>query len=82
MGMKVVCSWCRKEGRDEFVREKAPLDDGRETHGICVLHRDQIRKHWQASLQTKRAISFLGAASTFAFVPLSRLLSLTRKIRS
>ena len=80
--MKVVCSWCRKEGKDEFVREKAPLDDARETHGICVLHRDQIRKHWQASMQSRPARSFLAAASTFSFVRLSGLFNLTKKIRS
>jgi hypothetical protein len=80
--MKVVCSWCRKEGKDEFVREKAPLDDARETHGICVLHRDQVRQHWQASMQSRGPISFLAAASPFSFVRWSQLLNLTKKIRS
>jgi hypothetical protein len=80
--MKVVCSWCRKEGKDEFVREKAPLDDARETHGICVLHRDQIRKRWLASMQSRRAPSILTAASAFSFVRWSGLLNLTKKIRS
>lgn len=80
--MKVVCSWCRKEGKAELVGEKAPLDDARETHGICVLHRDQIRKHWQASIQKKNASSFLAAASTFALMRWSGLLNLTKKIKS
>lgn len=80
--MKVVCSWCRKEGKAELVGEKAPLDDARETHGICVLHRDQIRKHWQASIQKKRASSFLAAASTFALMRWSGLLNLTKKTKS
>ena len=80
--MKVVCSWCRKEGKAEFVREKAPLDDARETHGICVLHRDQIRKHWQASLQKNSPTGFLAAASTFALFRWTGLLNLTKKIRS
>jgi hypothetical protein len=79
--MKVVCSWCRKEGKAEFVGEKAPLDDARETHGICVLHRDQIRQHWQASLQKRGAASFLAAATTFALFKWSGLLSLTKKIK-
>ena len=79
--MKVVCSWCRKEGKAEFVGEKAPLDDARETHGICVLHRDQIRQHWQASLQKKGAVSLLGAASTFALLRWTGLLNLTKKIK-
>jgi hypothetical protein len=79
--MKVVCSWCRKEGKAEFVGEKAPLDDARETHGICVLHRDQIRQHWQASLQKKGAMGFLAAASTFALFRWSGLVNLTKKIK-
>jgi hypothetical protein len=47
--MKIVCSWCRKEGKSEIVGEKAPLDDARETHGICVAHRRVVQVHWQES---------------------------------
>jgi hypothetical protein len=36
--MKVICSWCRSEGRPALLWEKAPLADARETHGICVFH--------------------------------------------
>ena len=79
--MKVVCSWCRKEGKAEFVGEKAPLDDARETHGICVVHRDQIRQHWQASLLKKGTAGFIAAASTFALLRWSGLLNLTKKIK-
>ena len=80
--MKVVCSWCRKEGKAEFVREKAPLDDARETHGICVSHRDQIRQRWQASLQSGSTKSFFIAASTSALFRWTGLLSLTKKSKS
>ena len=80
--MKVVCSWCRKEGKVEFVREKAPLDDARETHGICALHRDQIRQHWQASIPKKTSAPFFGAASTLALLRWTDLLNVTRKIKS
>jgi hypothetical protein len=80
--MKVVCSWCRKEGKAEFVGEKAPLDDARETHGICALHRDQIRQHWHASIQKKTSARFIGAASTFALLRWTGLLNLTKKIKS
>ena len=80
--MKVVCSWCRKEGKAEFVGEKAPLDDPRETHGICALHRDQIRQHWQASIRKKTSVRFLGAASTFALSRWTGLLKLTKKLKS
>lgn len=47
--MKIVCSWCLKEGKSEIVGEKAPLDDARETHGICVAHRRDVQVHWQES---------------------------------
>ena len=50
--MKIVCSWCRKEGKPELVGEKAPLDDARETHGICVFHRHAVEASWQASIDT------------------------------
>jgi len=45
--MKIVCSWCRKEGLAEIVGEKAPLDDARETHGICISHRREVQIRWQ-----------------------------------
>jgi len=48
--MKIICSWCRQEGRTELVGEKAPLDDERETHGICVTHRRQVQIHWQEAV--------------------------------
>jgi len=50
--MKIICSWCRQEGKAELVGEKAPLDDARETHGICVLHRHDVEARWQASIRT------------------------------
>ena len=40
--MKVICSWCQREGRRELVREKAPFADGRETHSICAFHVQQM----------------------------------------
>ena len=40
--MKVICSWCKSEGHVGFLREKAPLGDVRETHGICVIHLQQV----------------------------------------
>ena len=44
--MTVVCSWCRHEGLAGVVGEKAPLEDRRETHGICSSHRLQVRAGW------------------------------------
>ncbi|MDR4478523.1 MAG: hypothetical protein R3B37_02070 [Nitrospira sp.] len=40
--MKVICSWCQSEGQPGLVREKAPLADLRETHGICTVHLQQM----------------------------------------
>lgn len=41
--MTIICSWCRHEGQTGVVGEKAPLDDRRETHGICVTHRSAVQ---------------------------------------
>jgi hypothetical protein len=48
LAMKVICSWCRGEGRSGFVGEKAPLDDLRETHSICLEHETAVRARWAA----------------------------------
>ena len=37
--MKVVCSWCEVEGKPALVREKEPLEDPEETHGVCKEHK-------------------------------------------
>lgn len=37
--MRVVCAWCRREGRPDFLGEKAPFDDRSETHSVCEPHR-------------------------------------------
>jgi hypothetical protein len=78
--MKIICSWCRQAGKPELVGEKAPLDDARETHGICVVHRHDIEARWQASTHT---VSRSGA-STGLYRSLFRwtgLLSMTKKMR-
>ncbi|HEY5627156.1 MAG TPA: hypothetical protein VIR79_04380 [Nitrospira sp.] len=80
--MKIVCSWCRQEGKAELVGEKAPLDDARETHGICASHRTQVHEHWWASVQiaastgvdTRREVSS-------ALFHWRGLLNLTKKMR-
>lgn len=81
--MRIVCSWCRKEGKAEFVGEKAPLDDPRETHGICVVHRAEVHAHWWASSQvaadsgndTRKKVAF-------ALFRWGTLLNLTKRMRS
>jgi hypothetical protein len=34
--MKVSCAGCEAEGRPAVVREKEPLDDPEETHGVAL----------------------------------------------
>lgn len=46
--MQVICSWCRGEGRVGLVGEKAPLEDRRETHSICIEHEKAVRSRWTA----------------------------------
>ena len=36
--MRRYCAWCEGEGTAELLGEKEPLDDQRETHGICDMH--------------------------------------------
>ena len=45
--MKIICSWCRRAGKTDLVGEKIPLDDPRETHGICMAHRLQLEGLWK-----------------------------------
>ena len=45
--MRIVCSWCRVEGQSGIVGDKAPLDDLRETHGICAKHRIMVQTRWK-----------------------------------
>ncbi len=49
--MHIICSWCRKEGQSGLVGEKAPLDDRRETHGICRHHYEKAQMEWRLSIQ-------------------------------
>ena len=40
--MKVVCAWCRREGRPDYVGEKEPFDNPASTDGICSRHYEQF----------------------------------------
>jgi hypothetical protein len=79
--MKIICSWCRQAGKPELVGEKAPLDDARETHGICVVHRHDVEARWQASIH---AVSRSGVASGLyrLLFHWTGLLNVTKKMRS
>jgi hypothetical protein len=79
--MKIVCSWCRKEGIAEIVGEKAPLDDARETHGICVNHRRAVQVRWQeSSCAASDAGEDQGPGMSSLLFRWSGLLKVTRKI--
>lgn len=41
--MKVVCAWCIRDRKAGFLREKAPFEDPRETHGLCEEHFRQVK---------------------------------------
>jgi len=78
--MKIICSWCRHEGKAELVGEKAPLDDARETHGICVFHRHDVEVRWQASIHTASNSGVVTRFSSVLF-PWTGLLKVTKKMR-
>lgn len=40
--MRAYCAWCRQEGRSGDLGEREPLDDLRETHGVCDRHQQQL----------------------------------------
>jgi hypothetical protein len=79
--MKIVCSWCRQEGKTELVGEKAPFDDARETHGICVVHRHEVETRWHASilLASHRSEAAIGLSS--ALFRWTGLLNMTKRTR-
>ena len=77
--MKIVCSWCRQEGKAELVGEKAPLDDARETHGICVVHRHEVEARWQAIHTSTHSGFPTGLYS--ALFRWTSLLNVTKKMR-
>ena len=78
--MRIVCSWCRQEGKPELVGEKAPLDNARETHGICVVHRREVEARWQALIHTASRSGFATGLSS-VLVRWTGLLNVTKKMR-
>jgi hypothetical protein len=80
--VKIICSWCRQEGKTEFLGEKVPLDDTRETHGICLFHRQEVHNRWRYSLQVADGTEIgIGAGLSPALFRWSGLLNLTKKMR-
>jgi hypothetical protein len=79
--MKIVCSWCRQEGKAELVGEKAPLDDARETHGICIVHRRNVEARWQRSLYTDSRSGVSTRLSFALFRKWRSVLNVSKKMR-
>lgn len=50
--MRIICAWCLQEGKVALLGEKMPLDDLRETHGICRTHLLAMQTEWKKSLFT------------------------------
>ncbi|MCP9450699.1 MAG: hypothetical protein NNA21_11645 [Nitrospira sp.] len=48
--MRIICAWCLQEGKIALLGEKVPLDDLRETHGICRTHLLAMQAEWRKSL--------------------------------
>jgi hypothetical protein len=65
--MKIICSWCRQEGKSELMGEKAPLKDERETHGICLVHRHEVEARWLASIHNVSHSGFTAGLSAELF---------------
>jgi len=40
--MKVVCAWCKQEGRTGVLGQREPIDDPTETHGVCAVHAERL----------------------------------------
>ena len=51
--MKVVCAWCKQEGRNGLLGECEPFEDKTESHGICA-------RHSQTLLEQLPSVSFPG----------------------
>ncbi|TKS58305.1 MAG: hypothetical protein EWM72_03105 [Nitrospira sp.] len=54
--MRIIYSWCRGEGQIGLVDEKAPLEDRRETHSICMAHRIAVQARWRDTLRVSEGI--------------------------
>lgn len=53
--MKVVCAWCRSEGREGLIGERPPLDDPRETSGVCWMHKLETLQRTRTSVTDRDA---------------------------
>jgi hypothetical protein len=54
--MHIICSWCREEGQIGLVGQKDPIEDRRETHGICPYHFETTRNEWRSINLTEQPV--------------------------
>ena len=78
--MKIICSWCRHEGKTALMGEKPPIEDERETHGICAGHRNKVEALWQASIYAA-SYSETATERPSALIRWTGLLHVTKKMR-
>ena len=55
--MRIICSWCLREGKIGLIGEKFPLDDLRETHSICNVHYQEIEIRWEKRVRAAGGIT-------------------------
>jgi hypothetical protein len=53
--VKVVCAWCRSEGREGLIGDRPPLDDPRETSGVCWMHKLETLQRTRTSVMDRDA---------------------------
>jgi len=53
--VKVVCAWRRSEGREGLIGERPPLDDPRETSGVCWMHKLETLQRTRTSVADREA---------------------------
>jgi len=53
--VKVVCAWCRSEGREGLIGERPPHDDPRETSGVCWMHKLETLQRTRTSVADREA---------------------------
>jgi hypothetical protein len=71
--MKVVCAWCKQEGRFAVLGEREPFDDPTETHGVCSVHSAKLMEQLpSASFPGIRMLIVVRKTETELFQHLTR----------
>lgn len=79
--MKVVCAWCKQEGRRSQLGECEPFEDQTETHGICARHSQTLVEQLpSASFPGIRVLIVVHRAETALYDHLVRSFSTLRDV--